>query len=210
VRNRKHVDSIIFNIEDDRVREVAQNTTVRAILSRLPPCWSIAQRVDDLKHFGAERVCSLWVALKVPGERSRNLCLRIRQNEDPVLSHRELMRERASTQGTGLMAPLRSPALRCSISTRQASEMLASSLPSRLSRRATTSAERSSVGSARASSRRWSTRAFMRQSIASSGSPTPNHSLNPRPATAGAVSRAGATSKIVAVPAYSTCLRGRG
>ena len=38
----------------------------------------------------------------------------------------------------------------------------------------------------------------------------PNHSFNPRPATAGAVSRAGASSTIVAVPAYSTCLRGRG
>ena len=39
---------------------------------------------------------------------------------------------------------------------------------------------------------------------------TPNHSFNPRPATAGVVSRAGASSTIVAVPAYATCLRGRG
>ena len=38
----------------------------------------------------------------------------------------------------------------------------------------------------------------------------PNHSLNPRPATAGAVSRADAKGTIVAVPAYGTCLRGRG
>jgi hypothetical protein len=38
----------------------------------------------------------------------------------------------------------------------------------------------------------------------------PNPSLNPRPAPAGAVSRAGATVSIVAVPAYSTCLHGRG
>ena len=38
----------------------------------------------------------------------------------------------------------------------------------------------------------------------------PNNSFNPRPATAGAVSRAGASGDIVAVPAYSTCLRGRG
>lgn len=38
----------------------------------------------------------------------------------------------------------------------------------------------------------------------------PNPSFNLRPATAGAVSRDGARVSIVAVPAYSTCLRGRG
>jgi len=38
----------------------------------------------------------------------------------------------------------------------------------------------------------------------------PNNSLNPRPATAATVSRAGATGTIVAVPAYGACLRGRG
>ena len=38
----------------------------------------------------------------------------------------------------------------------------------------------------------------------------PHNSLNPRLATAGTVSRAGATTTIVAVPAYSTCLRSRG
>ena len=38
----------------------------------------------------------------------------------------------------------------------------------------------------------------------------PNNSFNPRPATAGAVSRAGANGTIVVVPAYSTCLHGRG
>ena len=39
---------------------------------------------------------------------------------------------------------------------------------------------------------------------------TPNPSLNPRLATAGTVSRAGATRTIVAVPAYSARLRSRG
>ena len=38
----------------------------------------------------------------------------------------------------------------------------------------------------------------------------PNHSFNPRPATAGSVSRACASRTIVAVPAYAACLRGRG
>jgi hypothetical protein len=38
----------------------------------------------------------------------------------------------------------------------------------------------------------------------------PNPSLNPRPATAGAVSPVRVSSSIVAHRAYSTCLRGRG
>ena len=38
----------------------------------------------------------------------------------------------------------------------------------------------------------------------------PNNSLNPRLATAGTVSRAGASTTIVAVPAYSARLRSRG
>ena len=42
------------------------------------------------------------------------------------------------------------------------------------------------------------------------GAVWPNNSLNPRLATAGTVSRAGASTTIVAVPAYSTCLRSRG
>ena len=46
--------------------------------------------------------------------------------------------------------------------------------------------------------------------VAAAARLTPNPSFNPRPATAGAVSRAGASSTIVAVPAYSTCLHGRG
>jgi len=49
------------------------------------------------------------------------------------------------------------------------------------------------------------------RTLASGGtSATPNHSLNPRLATAGTVSRAGATRTIVAVPAYSARLRSRG
>ena len=39
---------------------------------------------------------------------------------------------------------------------------------------------------------------------------TPNHSLNPRLATAGSVSRACASRTIVAVPAYAARLRSRG
>ena len=39
---------------------------------------------------------------------------------------------------------------------------------------------------------------------------TPNHSLNPRLATAGVVSPVRASRSIIAVRAYATCLRSRG
>ena len=46
--------------------------------------------------------------------------------------------------------------------------------------------------------------------VGAEGALMPNNSLNPRLAAAGTVSRAGASTTIVAVPAYSTCLRSRG
>ena len=39
---------------------------------------------------------------------------------------------------------------------------------------------------------------------------TPNHSFNPRPATAGVVRPVRARGTIVAARPYATCLRGRG
>ena len=45
---------------------------------------------------------------------------------------------------------------------------------------------------------------------AAASSATPNHSLNPRPATAAVVSLVRASRTIVAYQAYAVCLRGRG
>jgi hypothetical protein len=81
-------------------------------------------------------------------------------------THRQLRRCRTSAQGAACTCPARNSARRRFTSARQRSETVASSAVSRLSRRATAKAERSSTGRPRTSSSRWSTRAFMRFSLA--------------------------------------------
>ena len=83
-----------------------------------------------------------------------------------VPNHRKLKRAFASAHGTVLTVPARNSLRRLRTSSRHACKIDESSLPSRLSRSATTIADRSSVGSPSASSKTWSTRAFMRQSLA--------------------------------------------
>lgn len=99
-------------------------------------------------------------------DRCCNLCLGFGQKKNFVETHRLVNFARASAQGTATVLPSRSPALRRSISRRQASEMPGSSLPSKLSNKAATRADRSPVGSVKASSSKLSTRAFIFSSLA--------------------------------------------
>ena len=125
-----------------------------------------------------------WVAFLIPKEGCFYLCLSIGQDENVKQAHKASSLVLASAHGIARMLPSRRPALRRRISARQASETLGSSLPSMLSSRATTKAERWSVGRRRASSSRWSMRAFMESSLAArmppvmhAGARTPNPSV---------------------------------
>ena len=179
MRNSKNVNSCSINIEVHGVREVPQQKTTGPVFVQLPLGWHLRQRVDGVEGLRTECLCCLITPLPVPIERGSNLCLGFGQKKDLVETHRLASLARAAAQGTATVLPSRSPALRRSISRRQASEMLGSSLPSKLSSKATTRAERSPVGSAKASSIRLSTRAFMLSSLAPLiRAPMPNHSLN--------------------------------
>lgn len=121
-------------------------------------------------------------ALEIPQQGLSDFRLCLGQNLDGKPSHRALSFALASAQGTALTIPARKAACRARISCRHACEIELSSLPSRLSSKATDSADRSSGGSPRASSRMWFTVAFMRQSLALKpvsvtfcARPTPTH-----------------------------------
>ena len=166
MRNSKNINGCVINIEVDGVREVSQQETTGSVFAQLPPGWRLRQRVDGAKGFRSERLCCLITPFQVPMERCCYLCLGFGQKKNFVETHRLVNFARASAQGTATVLPSRSPALRRSISRRQASEMLGSSLPSKLSNKAATRAERSPVGSVKASSSKLSTRAFMFSSLA--------------------------------------------
>ena len=161
MRNSKNVNSCSINIEVHGVREVPQQKTTGPVFVQLLLGRRLRQRVDGVDGFRTECLCCLFTPLQVPIERSSKLCLGFWQQKDFVGTHRLASLARASAQGTATVLPSRSPALRRSISRRQAAEMLGSSLPSKLSSKATTRAERSPVGSVRASSSRLTTRAFI-------------------------------------------------
>jgi hypothetical protein len=141
-----------------------------------------AKPINCLKRLGSKSLGSDRAALEVPKECLSDFCLRLGQNFDCELRHRALSLALASTQETALTVPARRAACRPLISCRHASVIEESSLPSRLSSSATVKAERSSGGNPRASSRIWSTWAFMRPSLAlkfgsvtAGFEPTPNN-----------------------------------
>jgi transposase len=89
-----------------------------------------------------ERSGTQGAALEVPEEGFPNLLLREWKNGNQVLRHSELKRALASDHGTGCTVPARRAFWRLRTSSRQASEIEGSALPSRLSSSATASAER--------------------------------------------------------------------
>ena len=171
VRDGEHRYGIAPNFVKDCVGEVTKNMSPNYVLVFRPHQRIGTELINCFKCLGSKSVGCNRAALKVPKECLSCFCLRLGQNLDFKADHRALSLALASAQETALTVPSRSAAWRALISCRQASVIAESSLPSRLSSSATVKAERSSAGKPRASSKMWSTRAFMRQSLALKSSP---------------------------------------
>lgn len=124
------------------------------------------QSVDGVKQLGAKRVRRYRAPVEIPQERLAGFRLRFGQYFDFEGAQREPRRCRTSVQGAACTRPARNSTRRRFTSVRHCCETVASSAVSRLSRRATANAERSSTGRPRTSSRRCSTRAFIGASLA--------------------------------------------
>ena len=135
--------------------------------------------INGVEHLGPKRIRNLRVALTVPSESIANVVLSRRSKLNNVAAHNPLSLRLACPQGTARTDPERSSFLRRRTSSAQASLTDASLSPSKLSSSASATAERSSGVSASASSIKWSTRAFMRLSLAVSGSPLGQPGLRP-------------------------------
>lgn len=144
---------------DDRVREMLEVVVPGAILVFRPVSRGFAQTIDGIKQLDPKRIGGNWASVEIPKECLARLCLRFGQYFNVEGAHRELRRRRTSAQGAACTRPARNSARRRFTSARHSSEVVVSSAVSRLSRRATAKAERSSTGRPRTSSRRWSTRA---------------------------------------------------
>lgn len=166
VRNGKHRHHVAPNLVEHRVRKVAENMFPDRILVFRPHQCIDSKPIDCLKCLGSKSIGRNRAALEVPEKSLPDFRLGLWQNLDAKPSHRALSLALASAQEIGLTAPARRAACRTLISCRQASVIEESSLPSRLSSNATVKADRSSGGNPRASSRMWSTWAFMRRSLA--------------------------------------------
>lgn len=161
------------------VREVFEVVAVRSVIVLRPVGSRFGQTVNRFKHIDAERIRSERASFEIPEEPRTNICFRIRKNDNGKASHRDPRRCLTSDHGTARTAPECSSSRRRFTSSRQASDMLALSALSRLSSNATATAERSSAGSARASSKTCSTRAFMRVSLALKGLPPARATVPP-------------------------------
>jgi len=165
--------------------EVAKVIETEAVFIHWPRFGVCRKSVNCIEYLQAEGIGRERAPFKVPKEGLSNfvLCLSQKRNFEP--SHSELRRAFASVHGAVLAVPARSSSRRARSSRRQASEMEASALPSRLSSNATASADRSSAGNSRTSSSSWPTRAFMKQSLAlgpglvhGAGAPSSNKSFD--------------------------------
>ena len=165
VRDSEHCCGIASNFVKDRVGKVTENLSPDRVLVFRPHQCIDTEPINCLSCLGSKSVGRNWAALKVPVEGFPNFCLCLGQNLNSKAGHRALSLALASVQEVAFTVPARRAACRDLISFRQASVIEESSLPSRLSISATVKAERSSAGRPRASSRMWSTWAFMRRSL---------------------------------------------
>jgi len=166
MRNSKDGHIPVDDLIHHRVREMLEVISPGAILVCRPIARGFAQTIDGIKQLDPKRIGGNWASVEIPEECFARLRLRFGQYFNVEGAHREPRRWRTSAQGAACTRPARNSARRRFTSARHSSETVASSAVSRLSRRATAKAERSSTGRPRTSSRRWSTRAFMRFSLA--------------------------------------------
>ena len=169
VRNRKNGDGALDDFIENRVRKPVQDAMPVAFFVGRATQRRSGDGVDGIDHLGAKPVGAEHIALPVPVERCLDVAFGRCRNDELVSLHKALRRVLASDHGDAVAAPERRSALRRRISSAQALAAEAASSPSRLSSSATTMAERSLGASCRASSIRWSTRAFMRCSLAVQG-----------------------------------------
>jgi hypothetical protein len=157
---------MILNLVPDGVRKVLQNPAPVSVFVGSSTQRSSAYGINHVKHFCTEGVGRKRVTSAIPKEGVGNVVLGPRREDQIKRGHKAERRARASDQGTAVTAPERSDAFRSRISSAQDFATVASSSPSRLSRRARTSADRSSGARVSASSIKWSTRAFISRIIA--------------------------------------------
>ena len=165
MRDGKNGHRSFDNFVVDGIRKAMNDPMPVVICVRGPAQRRGGNGVDHIENRRAECVGDEQVAFAIPGERCGNVVLGGCRYDDVEIVHNALKRALASAHGADAAAPDRRSALRWRISSAQALVTLASSSPSRLSSKATMTAERSSAPSCRASFIRWSTRAFMRRSL---------------------------------------------
>ncbi len=166
MRDGQYRDHRFRELVMDCVRESLQDAAMHAVLVARPDARAVGQIVDRFEDLGPKSVGRKLAARSIPPKGFANIGLGLGQDRDGEAGHSESRRALASLQGAGCVVPARSAARRRWISSRQVSEIVGSALPSRLSSSAITRADRSSAARASASSRIWSTRAFMLKSLA--------------------------------------------
>lgn len=171
VGNDDHGRLLAVQVVPDGVGKLAENAEVNTVIVRRSNVSLVGQSVDRLEDLGAQGVRSDRTALEVPNEGLAKLPLGVRQNLDGEPTYIALKRARTLGQGAPCTAPAQSCVRRRNNSVRQASDTELSSPVSRLSMSAAATAEHSSAESRRTSSRTWSTRAFMGQSVAAGPAP---------------------------------------
>ena len=149
--NRQNSHRVASDLVVERVREVVQHTSANAVVVHCVGFRLLRNRVDTRENFKAKRIRCNRVSFKLPQECTADLALNIRGEFNCKATHSELRRALASVHGTACVRPERSSFLRFKISVRHSSATLGPPAPSRLSRRATTSTERSSGSSVSAS-----------------------------------------------------------
>ncbi len=183
MRNRKDSHGPTEDLIRYRIREMLEVVASNAGLIFWPVSRCIAQAINRIKQLDSKCIGSDWTSIEIPEERLARSRLRFGQNFTVEGTHRVLRRCRTPAHGAACTRPARRSSRRRFTSTRHNSDTDASSAVSRLSRRATAKAERSSTGSPRTASNRWSTWAFMTVSLAPRGqcgkSSTDNISIDP-------------------------------
>ncbi len=160
--NRQNDRPLVQDLVVHGVREMPQDEAAYTLGVDGPRVGRFAKAVYCFEYLGTERIGGDRTALPVPTKCLADLRLGFGQKFNREPRHNESIRARASAHGTGVAVPDFMACLRRPISSRHASVIEASALPSMLSSNAITKAERSSVGKQRAWVNNSSTRAFMR------------------------------------------------
>ena len=135
----------------DRVGKVPEDVVANSIFVFRPYAGLSREAVDRRENLRSEGLGCEPATFTVPKKSLAKLPLGVRRKRD-VAGHSTFSRALTAAHGTAFTVPACKALRRLRTSSRQASEMEASGLPSRLSSKATTSADRSSVGNSRASS----------------------------------------------------------